>query len=260
MPQEPTKLKGTSRRRSGPYPLGELPPSLAVQIGKHIVHRLAVGHADITGDDFGGIFAQAISGQHGLRPLGIADVTWNGCAWSVKTIQDKSPFTAKLLRVISGRNSPSYSSGISDPFTDIQATGKAVLEVWNARLNESLDQHDDLRIFIMVRNMGTLEFTLIEVEAVRYVPAEYTWKKNKAGNLEGFDLETEAHRFTWQPHGSQFTVLHHVPASAYRFRINRTPGTISEKHVLRAIGFEDSWIEPVAAPLRLIKPSCASSM
>ena len=35
MPKEP-KLKGKARRRSGPYPLGELPASLAVEIGKHI--------------------------------------------------------------------------------------------------------------------------------------------------------------------------------------------------------------------------------
>jgi hypothetical protein len=44
-----------------------------------IVHRLAVGHADITGDDFGGIFASAINGVHRGKPLGIADVEWHEC-------------------------------------------------------------------------------------------------------------------------------------------------------------------------------------
>jgi hypothetical protein len=112
MQNEP-RLRGTSRRRSGPYPLGELPPSLAIEIGKHIVHRLAVGHANIDGDDFGGIFASSISGVHRRSPLGIADVTWNdACAWSVKTIQDTSPFTQDRIRLISGRNSPVFSSGI----------------------------------------------------------------------------------------------------------------------------------------------------
>lgn len=254
MPKKPTRLKGKSRRRSAPYPLGELPPSLAVQIGRHIVHRLAVGNANISGDDFGGIFASAISGDHRKSPLGIADVTWNECAWSVKTVQSAHPFAHKIVRVISGRNSPVYSSGISDPFADIQATGAAVLDVWNARLNESLNDHDDLRIFIMIRNMNTLEFTLMELEAVRYVASEYTWRKNEQGNLECCDIETGTHRFTWQPHGSQFTVFHHVPASAYRFRITRTPGTIDERQVLSLIGFDESWIEPVAAPLRMIEP------
>ena len=249
MPDKPKlKLKGTAKRRNAPHPLGELPPSLAVEIGKRIWNRLAVGNADITGDDFGGIFAASISGDHRQKPLGVADVTWEGCAWSVKTVQDKSPFNQTRIRVISGRNSPKYSAGIQNALADIQATGKAVLDIWNARVNEALDEYDDLRIFIMVRNMSALEFTLIELEAVRYVASEYLWKLNKEENLEGFDKETDTHRFTWQPHGSQFTVLHHVPASAYRFRITHTPGTIEERHVLNLIHFEDSWIQPVKPP------------
>jgi hypothetical protein len=247
MPNNP-RLKGNAKRRSGPYPLAEFPPSLAVEIGKRIVHRLAVGHADITGDDFGGIFAGAIGGNHRGRPLGIADVTWNGCAWSVKTIQDKNPFTQTRVRVISGRNSPVYSSGINDPFADIQATGAAVLNVWNARLNESLNEHDDLRIFVLVRNMATLEFTIIEYEAVRYVSSEYYWEKNAQGNFEGFSRETRTHRFTWQPHGSQFTVIHHVPGSAYRFKITKHPGMIEQRDILNLIHFEDNWIQPVPPP------------
>ncbi len=247
MPNEP-KLKGHAPRRRGPHPLGELPPQLAVSIGQQIVHRLAVGHADITGDDFGVIFARAISGNHRQKPLGIADVTWNGCAWSVKTVQDGDPFNQKRIRVISGRNSPKYSFKIKDPFANIQVTGNAVLEIWNARVNESLSEHDDLRIFIMVRNMSTLEFTLIETDAPIYVPADYTWKANENENLEGLDAETGEHRFTWQPHGSQFTVIHRVPHSAYRFKITHHPGLIEERHVLNLIRFDESWIEPVPPP------------
>lgn len=250
MSKEP-RLKGQYKRRRSPYPLGEIPHSVVVEIGKRIVHRLAVGHADITGDDFGGIFAAAITGQHRGRPLGIADVTWNSCAWSVKTVQDTKPFTKQIVRIISGRNSPAYSSDISDPYTDIQATGRAVLSVWNARINESLTQHDDLRIFVMIRSMSTLEFTLFEFEAVRFIPTHYRWERNKKGNLEGYDIQSGAHAFTWQPHGSQFTIFHHVPASAYRFRINHTPGVIEERHVLDLIGFNESWIEPVMLPSSL---------
>lgn len=248
MPRDQTRLRGQARRRSGPYPLGEFPSSVAVEIGKHIVHRLAVGHADITGDDFGGIFAQSVSGNHRGRPLGIADVTWNGCAWSVKTVQDVRPFYKQIVRVISGRNSPIYSSGVTDLFADIQATGAAILNVWNARVNESLDEHDDLRIVVMIRNMTTLEFTLFEFEAVRFVSSQYAWTLNARRNLEGRDIQTGVHHFTWQPHGSQFTIFHTVPASAYRFRITRTPGVIEERHVLNLIGFDDSWIQAVPWP------------
>jgi hypothetical protein len=248
MSKEP-KLRGTAHRRSGPYPLGELPHSLAIAIGKQIVHRLAVGNADITGDDFGVIFAKAINGEHKGKPLGIADVTWQSCAWSVKTVQDEQPLTQQRIRTISGRNSPVFSSGIEDPFADIQATGAAVLNVWNARVNESLNQYDDLRIFVLVRNMTTLEFTLIETEAARFVAANYFWKiqqrKGSGKNLIGSDKKTGNHCFTWQSHGSQFTVIHHVPASAYRFRINRHVQVIPEHQVLATIGFDETWIEPI---------------
>ncbi|MEW6212533.1 MAG: DNA cytosine methyltransferase [Acidobacteriota bacterium] len=44
--------------------------------------------------------------------------------------------------------------------------------------------------------------------------------------------------------------FHSVPESAYRFRINRTPGVIEERHVLQLIRFDDSWIEPVEWPPR----------
>jgi hypothetical protein len=248
MPNDKLKLKGRAKRRNAPYDLGELPPSLAVSIGRDIVHRLAVGFANITGDDFGGIFANAIGGVHRAKPQGIADVTWNDCAWSVKTVQSPKPFTQKIVRLITGRNSVGYSAGINDAFADVQATGAAVLNVWNARLNESLNQHDDLRIFVIVRNMSKLEFTLFEYEAVRYVPANYEWTVNPKNNFEGVDKVTGIHVFTWQPHGSQFTVLHHVPPSAYRFRIKKTPTILEEKHVLQLVRFSDDWIVPVDAP------------
>lgn len=239
------KLRGSSKRRSSLYPLGQIPGSVALGIGRQIVHRLAVGHSDITGDDFGTIFATAISGTHRGKPLGIADVVWGGCAWSVKTVQDKHPHTQTTIRAISGRNSVKYSAGINDWQADIAATGAAVLEIWNERVNESLNEHDDLRIFIMIRNMQALEFTLMEIEPVRFVPREFTWKINRKENLEAYDVGTDNHRFTWQPHGSQFTVIHHVPASAYRFRIKRRPGLIEARHVLNLIRFEDDWIEEV---------------
>ncbi len=242
------RLRGRGRRRNEPYPLGEIPHSVAVEIGKHIVHRLAVGHADITGDDFGGIFASAINGNHRNRPLGIADVTWNGCAWSVKTVKDAQPFIKRIVRAISGRNSPVYSSAIPDPFADIQATGAAVLNVWNARINESLHEHDDLRILVLIRNMATLEFTIFEVEAARHVPANYRWEVNANNNFLGYDRHTGGHAFTWQPHGAQFTVIHHVPASAYRFRITQQPGLIEEHHILNLVRFTDDWIQQVVMP------------
>lgn len=207
---------------------------------------MAVGHGDITGDDFAGIFADAISGLHRSSPLGIADVAWNGCGWSAKTVKASNPFEQTRVRLISGRNSPNYSHDISDPLADLEATGRAVLEIWNARVDEALSEHDDLRIFVMIRNMEAREFMLFEHEAVRFIPNDFRWEKNGRGNIEGYDKRTGEHRFTWQPHGSQFTIIHAVPSSPYRFRITRKPGLVEERHVLNLIRFDDSWIETVS--------------
>ena len=43
---------------------------------------------------------------------------------------------------------------MSDPRRDIAATGEAVLSIWNGRINEALNEHDDLRVGILVRNMA----------------------------------------------------------------------------------------------------------
>jgi hypothetical protein len=252
MPNDP-KLRGKQKRRSALYPLGQIPPSIVVEIGRRLVHRMTVGQVDIEGNDFGEIFAQSIRGTHRGKPFGIADVIWQGCAWSVKTVKDKNPFTQTNIRVISGRNNVNYSFGIKDPYADIAATGAGILEIWNKRLDTSLNEFDDLRIFIMVRNMSTLEFTLMEIEPVRFVASEYYWEKNKRGNLLGFDVRRKEHRFTWQ-YSTQFTVMRHIPASAYRFRIKQRPPMLQQAHVLQFAKYEDDWIQPVT--LAEIIPLC----
>lgn len=239
------RLRGQAPRRSGPYPLGSIPDSIVFHLGKRIVHRLAVGMADITGDDFGEMFASAVGGTHRMRPLGVADVALEKCAWSIKTISAPHPFSLRRARLISGRNSPIYSHGISDPFTDVQRTGASVLEIWNERVNEAFGEYDDLRIVVLVRNVSELEFLLMEHEAHRYNTADYVWELRQGRNLIGRDVDSGTHRFTWQSSGSQFTIHHTIPRSARRFRIARKPPTIGEEQVLSSIGFDDSWIETV---------------
>jgi len=235
-------LRGGARRRNEPYPLGQFPDNLLYDIARQLVHRLAIGLGDITGDDFGTIFATAIGGIHRGRPLGIADVELDGCAWSVKTVKASVPFTLPVARLISGRNSPDYSLGISDPRANAENTGRAVLAVWNARVNEAMDQYDDLRIVIMARNMETREFLIFEEEAQRFTTTAFSWSFNQRGNLEGHNRTTGAHEFTWQPHGSQFTVLRHVPASARRFRISPNVPMVQPDTILAAIRFRPDWI------------------
>jgi len=236
------RLRGRASRRSGPYPLGQIPDRLLFDIARQLVHRLAIGHSDITGDDFGTIFANAVGGEHRGRPLGVADVVMNGCAWSVKTVLGTRPYEMPIVRLISGRNSPDYSLGIANPHANPENTGRAVLSVWNARVNEALDQHDDLRIVVMIRNMITRQYRIFEEEGQRFTPNDFRWEFNQRGNLEGYNRVSGEHQFTWQPHGSQFTVFRHVPASARSFSINPNVPMVSPDAILAEIGFDPHWI------------------
>lgn len=206
------------------------------------MHRLAIGHGDITGDDFGTIFAEAIGGDHRAKPLGVADVALNSGAWSIKTAQAKKPFTQKSVRLISGRNSPDYSLNIPDPHVNPSNTGRAVLAIWNARVNEALAEFNDLRIVVMIRNMQSREFLIFEEEAQRFTPTDYQWKFNKNGNLEGFSYPEGQHRFTWQPHGAQFTILRPVPGGARQFSINQNVPIVMPDTILASIRFKPDWI------------------
>ena len=235
-------MRGNANRRTGPYPLGQIPDRVIREIGRQLVHRIAIGHADITGDDFGTIFATAIKGEHRASPLGVADVMVNGCAWSVKTVKSSNPYTQKIVRLISGRNSPDYSVGIENPHENPDETGRAVISVWNARVDEALNEFDDLRIVVLVRSMMSRHFSIFEGEAHRYNPSDFQWTFNKRGNLEGRDLLNGEHQFTWQPHGSQFTVRRLAPASSRRFSIDQNIPVVDTDSILAAIRFNPSWI------------------
>ena len=236
------RLRGGASRRNEPYPLGQFPDTILFSIARQLVHRLAVGHSDITGDDFGTIFANAVGGEHRGRPLGVADVEFENCAWSVKTVKATLPFAAETVRLISGRNSPDYSLGIANPRSNPENTGRAVLAVWNARVNEALDHYNDLRIVIMIRNMETRQYRIFEEEAQRFTATDFAWSFNERGNLEGHNRATQEHVFTWQPHGSQFTVIRHVPASARRFAITPNVPIVSPDTILASIRFRPEWI------------------
>jgi len=239
---QPPKLRdGKKRKNTELYPIGDFPQKVIYEISRWLIYNFAVGKANISGEDWGDIFAKSIDGDHLSSPVGLADVVIDGQSWSVKSVQNNKPHSCSELRVISGRNSPDYSYGIQNPHDDIQETGKAVLGIWNERVNIALDQFDFLRTAILIRNVNTLEFTLFEEETRKYIANEYKWTINKRGNFEGHDKTTGKHKFTWQPHGSQFTVKYTVPSSATRFQIKRPP-ILDFEQAMDQIGFDKTWV------------------
>lgn len=199
-----------------------------------------IGRTDITGADWGDAFAQAIKGLHLDSPVGIADVVLNKNCWSMKTVKNSDPFSAKNIRLISGRCSPDYSYGITDPHKDVQKTGEAVLGIWNERVNIANDRYSQLRTSILIRSNDLLSYSLFEEETLRYRTTDYRWDVNKNGNLIGLD-KNEKVCFTWQPHGSQFTIHTEIPDSSVKFTIKQPP-KLERKEILEKINFDTSWI------------------
>ena len=227
-----------------PYPMNELPEDLIVRIGGYLVHLLYIGRKDITGSDWGDAFSDAINGTHLDSPVGIADVVLDKMAWSMKTVKNSNPFTASTVRLISGRCSPDYSYGITDPHKDIQKTGRAVLGIWNERINIAYDLYNPVRTSILVRSNDLLSYTLFEEDNHRFRVNDYIWEVNPNGNLIGKDIQTNETCFTWQPHGSQFTIHTKIPKNAVKFTIKRPP-LLTKDDILDAIQFDESWVEIV---------------
>lgn len=226
---------------SEPYLLNEIPEDLIVKIAGSIVYLLHIGRNDMSGNDFGDIFAKAVGGEHLASPLGIADVVLNKMAWSMKTVKSAQPFDIKKVRLISGRCSPDYSYGISNPHEDVEKTGRAVLNIWNERVNIAQDYYNPVRTAVLIRNKTMNEFVLFEEENHRYVANNYRWEVNDNGNLIGLEKSTGRHCFTWQPHGSQFTIIADVPESVVKFSV-KIPPVMTEERVLKELEFGREWV------------------
>lgn len=216
------------------------PDTLINRVGEYFIYLLYIGRKDISGDDWGDAFADAIDGKHLESPVGIADVVLDKNCWSMKTVKAKNPFESKSVRLISGRCSPDYSYGITDPHKDVQKTGEAVLNIWNERVNIATDHYSRVRTAILVRSYDLLSYRLFEEETRRFRTTDYHWEVNKNGNLVGLD-ENEKICFTWQPHGAQFTIHTNVPKDTVKFCIKRPP-SLSKEDVLNVLKFDKSWI------------------
>ncbi len=242
------RIRGGYQRHE-PYPLNEFPLEVIQDIAKSLIYLKAIGYGKLEGDTFCRMFADAIGGISLDSPLGIADVIWNGCGWSVKTVKNANPhkFTVgrsprqKRVRLISGRNSPVYSLGIENPFDDVQETGDAVISIYNSRIGEAQRHHADMRFLVFLRNFETQEFSIFERPIIPYAVNDYEWRINQNDNFEAY-REGE-HSFTWQPHGSRFTIVEPVPDSATRFKIVKTPQGLDRDDVLEVMQFEPDWIE-----------------
>lgn len=61
------------------------------------------------------------------------------------------------------------------------------------------------------------------------------------GDIFAKAIGSEQHKFTWQPHGSQFTILYDLPSSVKKFKVKRPP-VFDFENMIKEIGFDESWV------------------
>lgn len=122
--------------------------------------------------------------------------------------------------------------------------GKMVLQKWNFRIASLKEKFASLRTIICVKGDDFSKISLMEIETKPFDPADYTWDWNSKNNLEGYEKTSGKHRFTWQPHGSQFTHIPDLPSKRLKLRVMKPP-MVSREYVLDEIKFDPAWIEIV---------------
>ena len=239
------KLRGVDKYKPD-YALGQFPAGFAMELGKELIYLLATRNPPtLEGSDWEQIFARCIGAQWTPSNVGLDDVQLHQMAWSAKTVKNKNPFKVKHIRLISGRNSPDYSFDIENVHTeDPNQLGEMILGIWNARITDVRKKFATTRTVVLIKGDDLTSVSVFEEEAFKYLPEEYEWEWNQRGNLEGYIKGSDVKRFTWQPHGSQFTITTNVPDNRLKLRIKQPP-LLDREEVLSQLKFDPSWIEIV---------------
>lgn len=237
----------TVEKYTAPYPLNTFPPSFALNLGKEIVYLLASrGTPRLEGSDWEEIFARLIGAQWKPSNVGLDDVVLEQTAWGAKTVKNKKPSTVSKVRLISGRNSPVYSFGDREVSEcEPNDLGEKVLSIWNERVAGIRKLYRHVRTVVLIKSEDMLEVVAFEFETIIYDQNNFWWQWNERNNLEGYAKCNDIHTFTWQPHGSQFTIIEDVPDQRLAIRI-RKPPKLNRDEVLSNLKFDASWVEVIS--------------
>ncbi len=236
------KLRTVNKSVSA-FPLNEFPKEFPFLLGKELIYLLtSKGKPELEGSEWENIFANCIGADWKPSNVGLDDVMMGNTAWGAKTVKSSNPFTQKKVRLISGRNSPNYSFGErSDQKADANLIGKLVLDIWNERVSSIREKFKHLRTVVLIKSNDLSEVVVFEFDTIRYDHELYKWEWNKNNNLVGTHKKSGEHCFTWQPHGSQFTIIEDVPHKSLVIQIKQPP-ILDKEQVLKALGFDKSWI------------------
>lgn len=234
----------TVEKYKPPFPLNSFPDDFPVNLGRELVYILATrGNARLEGNDWEEVFARLVGAKWKPSNIGLDDVVLEQCAWGAKTVKNAKPSKALKVRLISGRNSTIFSFGDTEITKhDPDELGAKILSIWNERVAAIRKLYKHVRTVVLIKSDDLLEVAVFEFETILYPSDQFRWQWNENNNLQGYSKDPEVHKFTWQPHGSQFTILEDVPKDRLAIRIKQPP-IIDRDTVIQAIKFDDSWVQ-----------------
>jgi len=235
----------TVDKSTPPYPLNKFSREFPYLLGREIVYLLASkGRPVLEGDEWEKIFSICIGAEWKPSNVGLDDVVLGNTAWGAKTVKATTKDFRKLkkVRLISGRNSPVYSYGSTiDVNSDPNEIGQMVLDIWNERVTSIREKYQNLRTIVLVKSNDLTQLAVFEFDTIRYDSELFDFLWNKNGNLEGYVKNSNVKQFTWQPHGSQFTITEPVPDNTLILKLKK-PENLDKTEVLKAIGFDKTWV------------------
>lgn len=238
----------TVNKAVAPFDLNKFPNKFIETLAKEIVYmRATKSSMSLEGNEWEQIFAHCIGAEWKPSNVGLDDVVLNNCCWGAKTVFGSTNIDKqKTVRLISGRNSPTYSYGI-DKITseDPNEIGRLVLDIWNERVSAVRQVFKFVRTVVLVKSKDYNDYLVFEFDTVRYDPDLYDFKWNARNNLEGYEKSTRKHKFTWQPSGSQFTIIEDIPDKRLHISVKK-PEKVDKSTILKAVNFDKSWYRIVS--------------
>lgn len=238
----------TVNKAVAPFGLNQFPGQFTDTLAREIVYMQATKSSmSLEGNEWEQIFAECIGAEWKPSNVGLDDVVLGNCCWGARTVFASGNIEKqKTVRLISGRNSPTYSYGV-DKLTgeNPDEIGKLVLDIWNERVSAVRQIYKFVRTVVLVKSKDYGHYLVFEFDTVRYDPELYRFEWNRRMNLEGYEKSTGTHRFTWQPSGSQFTVIEDIPEKRLHISIKK-PEKIAKEKVLEVVNFDSSWYQIVS--------------
>ena len=238
----------TVNKAVAPFDLNKFPSKFIDTLAKEIVYMQATKSSmSLEGNEWEQIFAECVGAEWKPSNVGLDDVVLDNCCWGAKTVFGATNIEKqKTVILISGRNSPTYSYGV-DSITSENPNeiGKLVLDIWNERVSAVRQIYKFVRTVVLVKSKDYKDFLVFEFDTIRYDPELYYFEWNPRMNLEGYEKSTGKHKFTWQPSGSQFTIIEDIPDKRLHISI-RKPEKVDKETILKAVNFDDSWYQIVS--------------